>query len=91
MNLYYNLYCAKTRWPLSNANNQKLGYNWCTEALTNVITSGKVLLNLQRRLSNSSAEGDSPTSFKLELLVVNKYNHLGTYYFFLLSILEVLV
>ena len=35
MNLYYNLYCSIKRWPISNANNLKLGQNLCAEASLN--------------------------------------------------------
>ena len=48
MNLYYNLYCVIKRWPITNDENLKLGWISCAEALPNVITSAKVLLNLNK-------------------------------------------
>ena len=69
MNLYYNLYCAKTRWPILNADNWKLGWNSCAEAPLDVITSANVILNLRKTPSNSSAGAAAPRVFELELLV----------------------
>ena len=36
------------RWPISNTDNEKLGWNLCAEAPLNVKTLAKVLLNLRK-------------------------------------------
>ena len=44
--LYFILH--EKRWPISNTDNEKLGWISCTEAPLNVKTLVKVLLNLKK-------------------------------------------
>ena len=63
---------CEERWLISNAKKWKLGWNLCAEALLNGITSAKVLLNLKKTTSNSSAGhefSNSSYSFNLNYLI----------------------